>query len=678
MKNWKAILQSNIFFLFLFFFLFFYCLFMWMIPRKSHYVGDETIFTGIILDYHIDGDALKILLQGKEKLQVNYTISSEVEKEQFIKDLGYGKSLTIEGELVLPEENALPNTFNYKQYLYYQHIYYILKAKKFAIAKQENIFYFLKNQLRKHFHQFKSEDYLLSFLFGDSFFLDKSKIQKNGISHLFAISGMHFSLFVLAFDKVFQKMKGKKIILFSFLLFYLFLVRFTVSALRVFLLLFLEPSFRKLSYSPRKRLFLVFSILLFIEPFFLFQIGFQYSFLVSFGLTFLMKKNHYWSSLFSMSFYSFLVSLPITAMHYFEINFLSIILNLLFVPFVSFFLYPFCFILLLCPILDSVFLFFASCFELFNTWFANISFFTIVIPKTFFLFWGIYYIFLFLYFSLSKKRYFFFLCLLLCGMKGVPKIDSSSYVYFLDVGQGDSALFISPYQKEILFIDTGGKIVFSKKEWQKRKNVYEDDENMITFFHSLGIEKINYLILTHGDADHTGNAMKILDQIFVTHIVMNRNQMNFIEQEIKAKYPEKIMDDIQSQFFQIEEFTQTIWQEENDSSLIYQIGIFGYQFLMMGDASSKIEKRLLSKNIESHVIKIGHHGSKTSSDISFLKKVNPDYAIISVGENNRYHHPSKETLETLKNLKIPYYMTSTSKTIVFKITKNFLSFYSNP
>ena len=97
---------------------------------------------------------------------------------------------------------------------------------------------------------------------------------------------------------------------------------------------------------------------------------------------------------------------------------------------------------------------------------------------------------------------------------------------------------------------------------------------------------------------------------------------------------------------------------------------------MMGDASKNEEKELLKENILSDVIKIGHHGSNTSSDKTFLKTVNPEYAIISVGRNNRYNHPSKETLKTLNELNIPYFLTSEKNTLWFKVSKKALKLYT--
>ena len=112
------------------------------------------------------------------------------------------------------------------------------------------------------------------------------------------------------------------------------------------------------------------------------------------------------------------------------------------------------------------------------------------------------------------------------------------------------------------------------------------------------------------------------------------------------------------------------------ASLVLKVNVLNFSFLMMGDAPKEREKMLMDESITSDVLKVGHHGSSTSSDPQFLKKVDPRYAILSVGLNNSYHHPSKETIENLQNLNIPYYETSKYKTIWFKISKNKMKIYT--
>ena len=175
--------------------------------------------------------------------------------------------------------------------------------------------------------------------------------------------------------------------------------------------------------------------------------------------------------------------------------------------------------------------------------------------------------------------------------------------------------------------------------------------------------------------DHLGNALTILEKMNVKHIIINKNKQNTMEKLIVEKYKDKIKEQLVSEEFLIKEFSSKNTKDENDASLIYQISLYQKSFFLSGDASQSVEKTLLSKNIKSDVLKLGHHGSKTSSALSFLEKVNPEYIVISVGENNRYGHPNEETIVSLKKLQLPYYMTMEYGTICFEIKKDKMSFF---
>jgi competence protein ComEC len=113
-----------------------------------------------------------------------------------------------------------------------------------------------------------------------------------------------------------------------------------------------------------------------------------------------------------------------------------------------------------------------------------------------------------------------------------------------------------------------------------------------------------------------------------------------------------------------------LWSEENDESLVISFKINNFSYLIMGDAPKKIETAIMKDNeyIPCDILKVGHHGSKTSSSREFINQINPKYSIISVGKNNRYGHPNKEVLENLDNSKI--YRTDEDGIIMFKIKNN--------
>jgi len=199
---------------------------------------------------------------------------------------------------------------------------------------------------------------------------------------------------------------------------------------------------------------------------------------------------------------------------------------------------------------------------------------------------------------------------------------------------------------------------------------------LIPYFRSSGVKKIDYLILTHGDYDHMGEAINLVENFKVEKVIFNCGPYNDLENELievldkkKIKYYSYIkelnVDNNKLHFLQTKEY-----DNENENSNVIYTKLNGYKFMFMGDAGVEKEKDILEKyNVSKiDVLKIGHHGSKTSSDKNFIDEMNPKYSVISVGKNNRYGHPNKEVLNNLDNSKI--YRTDRDGSIMFKIKNN--------
>ena len=199
---------------------------------------------------------------------------------------------------------------------------------------------------------------------------------------------------------------------------------------------------------------------------------------------------------------------------------------------------------------------------------------------------------------------------------------------------------------------------------------------LIPYFKSVGIKKIDYLVLTHGDYDHMGEAINLVENFKVEKVIFNCGPYNDLENELievldkkKIKYYSYIkelnVDNNKLHFLQTKEY-----DNENENSNVIYTELNGYKFMFMGDAGVGKEKDILEKyNVSKiDVLKIGHHGSKTSSDKNFIDETNPKYSVISVGKNNRYGHPNKEVLNNLDNSKI--YRTDQDGSIMFKIKNN--------
>ncbi len=238
----------------------------------------------------------------------------------------------------------------------------------------------------------------------------------------------------------------------------------------------------------------------------------------------------------------------------------------------------------------------------------------------------------------------------------------------IDVGQGDSALIITENKKSIL-IDTGGKLSYKTESWKQKNKEYNlMSLSIIPFFKSIGLKKIDYLLITHGDADHAGYALELLDNFKIINKYTNKGRKNTLEKKLNINSLEESYLKIDN--IEIYSLNNNIYNNENKDSLVLLIKIYNNEFLFMADADKEVEKSIIEKyNLKDiDFLKVGHHGSKTSTDMTFINKINPKYSIISVGKNNKFGHPNIETLETLKNRKT--LRTDKSGTIRITINKN--------
>ena len=646
------------------------------LPKTSSLNINTSSFTGILLEYKIDGDKLTFILKDKEKIKGTYYIKTK-EEQDYLSKLDLGITLNVKGTLKTSNNNTIPNTFNYKKYLYNNEIFYTMSVDKINIISiKTNIFYTIKNKLINYINNYKSKGYLQTFIIGNKNYLNEGvyeQYQELGVSHIFAISGMHVSILAGIIFKLLGNIKENKkyIIVIAFLLFYTFITNFTASILRsisLYILLFINKRF-DLFLTTLQTYYLAITILLIINPYLIFNIGFLYSSVVSFSLiryNYLIKGN-YISKCLKISLIAFLYSLPITINNNFEINILSIFNNLLFVPLITFVIYPLSLILLLIPYLDNIYLNLMNITELISN---NLLILNIIIPKLNILLIIIYYIFLHIFLISYQKKYLLFLVLLILINKYSYILDNNYYIYYLDVSQGDSSII--KYKDECILIDTGGKVSFKKDEWSKNKEYYLTD-NTIKLLKSIGVDNIDYFITTHGDYDHLGEAIHLVNNFKVNKVIFNCGEINYLEQDLinilnKYKIPYyTCLKELNLHDFKLYFLNNKNYGNENDNSNIIYMNINNYKFLFMGDAGIKVEEDLINKynlnNID--VLKVGHHGSITSTSKYFIDKIKPNYAIISVGKNNRYGHPNKEVINILKNIKT--YRTDIDGTIMFKI-----------
>ncbi len=240
-------------------------------------------------------------------------------------------------------------------------------------------------------------------------------------------------------------------------------------------------------------------------------------------------------------------------------------------------------------------------------------------------------------------------------------------VYFLDVGQADSILLSN--NGHYMLIDAGNN---------------EDGPKLVNYFKSLGITKFDYVIATHAHEDHIGGMDDIIKNFdigifYMPDLITTTKTFEDVLDALSEKQIAFETPTIDQEFsFSDTKITTLYVNNEaknlNDSSIVLRLKHGTNTFLFTGDASTKVEKQLLNKNIASDVLKVGHHGSRYSTSKEFLNKVNPQYAIISVGINNTYKHPHDETLKKLNDKKIIIYRTDQEGTIVAESNGNIIQF----
>ena len=276
----------------------------------------------------------------------------------------------------------------------------------------------------------------------------------------------------------------------------------------------------------------------------------------------------------------------------------------------------------------------------------------------------IYYILIYLFVYNKKNIY---LLIIIVSHKLYPLINSSFTVTYLDVGQGDSIFIKYPHNQGNILIDTGGIV---NSDYQVAIN------KTIPYLKSFGVTKLDYLILTHGDYDHMGDSNVLVNNFKVKNVVFNCGPINTLEKELNKLLKEKqipsyyCINKISIKNNKLEFLNTKHYDNENDNSNVIYTNYNNYRFLFMGDAGLSKEKDILKKyNLESiDFLKVGHHGSNTSSSEEFITNIHPKYSLISVGKNNKYGHPKESVLEVLSNSKV--YRTDLNGSIEIKISNN--------
>lgn len=696
--------------------------------KTSLQKGEYTSEAEITAIPTIDGNFLSGKIQNLqgEKLVFSYILKSEKEKHLYEK-LESGYICTFKGELESPKSPTMPNAFNYKQYLYDHHIHWKYHVKEIGKCSSNNngVMNMLVNSrksglsLIEHNFSKKSVGVVQALIFGERHLLQEDiekAYQELGIVHLLAISGLHVGLLVggIYFLLIFCGLthEKSKVIMLIFLPVYMVLTGGAPSVIRASLMVMIYFALQLLrqKISPLDVISFTYLCLLFINPYYLFQIGFQLSFVVSFGLLLSSKILQNFTSwilkLTIVSLIAQICAIPLLLSNFYEFSLISLPMNMIFVPFYSFILLPLAIVStfsLSIPFIGPLFVYLiTSLLDLSHQlvlFTSAIPYLTMTTgkPSLLFLFFCVAVIlFLFIRYEKTKNGKtlitptLLLLFLFICQAFG-QQVNPIGQVLTVDVGQGDSIFIQQPFNGGTFLIDTGGKVSFPKEEWEKSNRSYSIAKSVtIPYLKSIGVTKLNGLFLTHGDFDHIGEVLTLVDEIRIDQIII---PVGFERGELEGKIIKKayekgiIIKEVQSGDqlkFKNTSFhvvsPKTLTESKNNDSLVLWAEIGGLRWMFTGDAEINSEEQIIKSypSLKADVLKIGHHGSKGSTSERFLNAIEPSYAIVSAGYNNRYQHPHKEIIDKLLERNINILRTDLDGAILYRYKGNSGTFLTHP
>lgn len=492
---------------------------------------------------------------------------------------------------------------------------------------------------------------------------DDSKIIYNsfikwGIAPLIVVSGLHINFFFILLNKLLAIIKIrtlKMIIIFACLLFYIYLLNWTIPAIRALIFCFVSM-LAKFSKQPIHQLsilsFTIFCCLCW-QPFQFYTVGFQLSFGISFLILFIIYRfktyNKFWKFLLlstvlylfiipiqwqmnqGFSLFTIIYSLLLTPV----IMFYDVILllNLVFNPITKFIVNPSLYLLNTIIVITNMTNVWITTFKI-NTWVLQMYYVILGLCFT-----------CFRYFNWKVLTIIAINCTMISGLWTSNFIKPFYELTMINVGNAMSMVITSPYNKSTIMIDAG------------TQDLNPNNPTIGNYLSAKGITHINTLFLTHHDLDHVSNVKYLQNHFQIDNIYENTNQ--------RLQYKIANFNDINNLSYSL----NTKYASENNKSLVLLLQIYQFKILITGDIEAPTENLLISSNLltKVNILQVPHHGSKTSSTINFLQIIKPEIALIPGHFQTHRQFPSPETLQNLAKINAQIYSSEQNKTIVMRI-----------
>ncbi|MFK7695114.1 DNA internalization-related competence protein ComEC/Rec2 [Paenibacillus sp. HJGM_3] len=708
------------------------------------------------------------LLRRPELLQVSVRLL-ERQDQDVAEGWGRGDRIRFAGTLKLPEPARNFGGFDYRRYLYWHHIHATVSVKGLgSVAATRSSDHskwspltvmrwndearaFLGDRFDGLFDSVQA-GYMKSLVLGITEDFDPDRYQqfsRLGLTHVLAISGLHVAVFVagcMGLLRLLGLTREKMLVVTMALVpLYAALAGGSPSVVRAGLMamIALYAARRGLLKDGLHLLSAVALLMLAWEPYYLFNVSFQLSFLVTAGLIvgvprfsrLLPIRTPWLNSAISVTTVAQLISFPISIYYFNSLSLLSWLANMLLVPFISFVTLPLGSVALLVSLIwlpagrGAAWLAEAS---------NHVTFWLVdqgaayrvtqtIWPTPPLLWIGAYFVALALIYKAFERaregRGAWPLTAVLCGTLALlayayepaafkPASSQPGSVSFLDVGQGDAILIRTP-QGRTMLIDGGGTLSFRKpgEEWKERSDPYEVGAKLLVpLLKKRGIHELDYVVVSHQDADHIGGLLAVLEQMPVKRLLFNDtwkgNESSRQLFETALEHGVELLGAGAGDQLGLDGATGltvlappdagaaglSLVQEQNGASLVLLMEMFDTRFLFTGDIGAEQEMELMvlrESNASAHaasaapavvppidVLKIAHHGSKTSTSSDWLSYWRPIDAVISVGATNSYGHPNPQVLKRIQASGARLHRTDREGELVYRVSRRGVEFTS--
>lgn len=649
----------------------------------------------------------KVISEAEEKNYV-YSYQAEIDNKKFIlyipKDvekLEYGSIIKINAQYTEATRDRNYGGFNYKTYLRTKKIYGIFNVENVEIVKNgsDNIIIklrkYIKSKLREKLKKENSE-LAISLIVGDRSHISsevEDNFKKANLMHMLAISGAHFSYVILIATFISNRLQHKRLgqlIQIIAIIFFMNLTGNTASVVRagIMSILLIGSSICKRQNDSLNNIAISAIIQIINNPYIIFDSGFMLSYSGVLGIILFYKKIsehiHFKSIALTISANIFIIPIMIYNFHTISGSFIisnicaSWLLGIIIIlEFISLCI-P---IKLLYMILDLLIMMLRKIAEIC----ANIPFAQMYVPRYVIFFVIVIYILIFCRKLKCRKYVYSFLTIgvsILLIVNFTDVYQDRMRINFIDVGQGDSCLI--RYKGTNIMIDSGGSLSKNKDE-----KSYDIGENVLNnYLLNRGITRLDYIMASHFDEDHSQGFIFLLKNMKVKNVIISEQYKtsSIYEQfkQICKKQNIQIIYVKSGDEIRIKDLAFKILHPKskenqisenplNNNAIVCMVKYKNRRILFTGDIEKVAENEMVKEytnGLKADILKVGHHGSKTSTTKEFLDLINPSVALIGVGQNNKFGHPNEDVIKRLEEKNIQIYRTDEMGEISVIIDKN--------